>query len=121
MSFSWSITAKDGSDLLKRFDIHYQGLGLASNTASDKPEGRYRLNDIREEFTRVPFKDSYEGAAMFAVAKVQRMLAENLEALQPHHCSTCCCPPLDTTWSLEQIHRFMSIPIEDVWRADGGF
>lgn len=121
MSFSWTVSSKDGTDLLKAFDIHYQALGLASNTATDIPEGRHRLNDIREAFVRIPFKDKFEGAAQLAVVNVQRMLRDNLAELHQHHCVTCSCPPRDTTWSLEQIHRFLSIPIADVWRADGGF
>lgn len=121
MSFSWSCTDEEGHDLFQEFDIHYQGLGLAPNAADDTP-AVYRLNEIRNCFEDTQFKDKYEGAARQAILDCKRMLKENLERLEnARHCETCTCKAAQPNWDMEQIKRFLSIPIERIWRADGGF
>lgn len=120
MSFSWGCTAKDGTDLFKKYDIHYQGLGLAPNTAEDTP-ACHRLNDIRSAFQGTAFKENYEGAACAAIASCQQMLQENLAELKRHHCATCTCEGEKPNWDMQQIQRFISIPLDEVWRADGGW
>lgn len=120
MSFRWEIKGRGGEDILKKYSINTQGLGLAPNCAQDTA-APHTLNDIRIVFQDHPYKEKLPEAAIEAVQMVKGMLAHNLDSLVECHCNTCKCPTRESNWDIEQIKRFLSIPLEDVDFAEGGF
>lgn len=121
MSFSWTVTDKDGNELLKKYGIHSQMLGLASNTSEKRP-GCYSVLDLRHGFSGVPFKDQLADAARAAWSVVAEMLKLNLAECERKHCDTCTCNPVyPESWDIEQIRRFLAVPLEEIHRASGGY
>lgn len=120
MSFSWRCEDKDGKSLFDEFQINSQGLGLAANHNSDT-DAPWRLSDIRVMWDRAEFSECCEVAAQCLVQRTKDILLDNLNHLTPHHCPTCMCGQKPTTWDLEQIQRFLSIPVDRVYRCSGGF
>ena len=117
---------------MKKYDINYQLLGLASySTAAENDEYDdffgviYSLSDIRSIFTNAIYADGYKKAAQDCVEKVQGILRHNLgESLGAAHkeCPSCeCVKKKPSDWNIEMIERFLSIPIEDVHRIEGGW
>lgn len=124
MSFSWGITDKDGKDLLEEFKINYQAIGLGDTSTT------YGLDSIRGDFCNTPYKDRLQDAAQDAVRAVKFLVQTNIEEFTApeHDCPSCTCPrtklrepAIFNGFDLEQARRFLSIPIERVWRASGGY
>lgn len=120
MSFSWSCYDKKGKDLFDKYQINGQGLGLAPNTASDTP-AHFTLSDIRSAFANYSYKSELPEAARDAIKECQEMVRYNIAELTHHHCETCTCPPATTNWDMEQIQRFLNIPLEEIHSASGGW
>ena len=121
MSFSWWCHDKAGRDLFDLHEINGQALNLAPNCPDDT-DAVYRLNDIRHAWASVQYKEQLQDAAQDAMRIVKRMLAEILQGLQPHHCETCTCVMIKPEgWNVEDIKRFLDIPIDQVWRCGGGW
>lgn len=122
MSFSWWCKDKDGKDLFKEFGINGQALGLGDARAP------IPVDTIRSRYEAIPYKEKLEDAARDALAEAQSLVLKNLESYEtPQHpeCPTCQCRkplPSNDFWGMdiEQAKRFVSIPLERVWRAGGG-
>jgi hypothetical protein len=125
MGFGWACKDKKGTDLFKEFDptrsfYNLLDLGPNSNTDTDAP---YSVSDMRSGFLEhEKFMNEYEGAARAAIESVQEMARANKNSLNHSHCGTCtCCSTEPVGWSVESIDRFLSIPLDRVWRCSGGF
>lgn len=125
MGFSCYIRDKNGKDLLDKYGIHYKLNGLAPDCASSTMDVPHQLTDIRYNFVNVPYKDEFPKAAKDAVLKIKEMLKENLESLKKAHpeCPHCRCEVEieDWDWSIEDIEKFLELPIEEVHSAGGGW
>lgn len=121
MSFSWSITDKDGKDLLMEFTINGQALGLADESTPNS------ISAIRLAFSNIPYKHKLTEAAQDAVKTAQELVQHNLAFYEgPLHedCPCCSCkrpPPEHFGFDIEQARSFLSIPPERVHRASGGW
>lgn len=121
MSFSWWCKDKNGKDLFKEFEINHQGFGLGPSGLNNKG-APHRLEDIRQAWASVPYTEKFEDAARDAMSVAQRMAQENLESLLSRHCETCSCgAAVPSGWSADDIRRFLSIPLDRVWRGGGGW
>lgn len=121
MSWSCWIKGKNGVDLLKKYGIHEQFLGLAPGCPDDT-DAPYRLEDIRSAFSGVPYKDRFREAAQDAVLTVKGMILDNKASLEQEHCESCkCVSVIPVGWSIEDIMRFQAIPLDEVYKAGGGW
>ena len=125
MSFSWSVKDKHGKDLLDEFKVDGAGYGLGSYSTEDQ-ETPATLDDIRSAFARIPYKDKLPEAARDAVQAAQEIAVRNLMFFDsPAHedCPTCSCKrdPKPHGVDVEALRRFLSIPLDRVWRASGGW
>jgi hypothetical protein len=122
----WSITVKGkrGEDILEKYNIQHQFLGLAPGSIQES-KVRYVVDDLRLAVERIPYKDQFPKAAQDAIEAVKSMLRDNIESLKPHHdCPDCKCEsdkPDKWSWSLEAAERFLSIPTEEVHKITGGY
>lgn len=128
MSFSCVILGKNGEDLLKKYNIHEQLLGLAPNFYCDSDYDKcedsyeYNLQIIRAEFIG-SYKDDGKTRSQRIVDDIKYRLIHNIEKFEEsyHHCSTCTCkPPIQEYWDVEMAKRFISIPTDEVEKAYGG-
>lgn len=122
MGFSWSCTDQKGVDLFEEFKINHQALGLADDLSP------HNISEIRDAVYRNRYGGKFDEAARDAISEVQAMVAANLQPYEtPKHqeCPNCCCKPDPPRqmWGLdiEQCRRFLSIPLQRVWRASGGY
>jgi len=123
MGFSWWCEDKDGKDLFEEFGVNSQAMGLTDDGCAQSQ------SDIRSAWTGVPYKEKLEEAARDAVAAVQSMVAENLRrytgGLHSDECPTCTCAPRQPKGvfgiDVEQAKRLLSIPLNRVHRAGGGY
>jgi hypothetical protein len=127
MSFSCEIKGKKGEDLLKKYDIQYQLLGIARNTSPDEDED-YEHTDLSEIRNLFCEYSGFCGDSITAeqsrslIAKAKTIVAWNLECLKPIHCDSCKCEGIiPTSWSKEAAERFVSIPLHEVYKAYGGY
>lgn len=110
MSFSWWCRDEHGRDLFEEFAVNNQALGLPNYDA------------VRSGWVAVRFRDELRNAAVAAVSFAQATVREALNARAEKHCETCDCPPTyPQHWNMAMTHRFLSIPLERVHRAGGGF
>lgn len=121
MSFSWDVRDKDGKDLLKEFDINGQAIGLGDS------KGGWSLDEIRRGFATVPYGDKLADAARDKIGNVQEMVRRNIAYYEgPAHedCPCCTCKREQNEpfgLDMEQAKRFVSIPLNRVHRATGGW
>lgn len=130
MGFSCSITGKNGLDLLKKYDIDRKLLGIAPDSGSASlimfPNA---LHEIREVFSSNKYGEYCREAALDILNEAQNLVRDNFESLtHMHHCDTCTCVqdyekeiPVFEKWDKEMAKRFLSIPLEEVERAWGGW
>lgn len=123
MSFSWWCKDKKRKDLFDEFGINGQALGLG-DSGSSKYLTPHCVTEIREMWCRHPYKEKIEDSARAAMSAIQAMAINNLRFLEKEHpecpCCTCKLKPLDG-FDIEQAKRFVSIPLDRVWRAGGGW
>lgn len=121
MSFSWSVEDENGKDLLEEFDINYQMLGLAGDQSENSTV------DLRSAFINsAHYADKFPPAARGAIEAVQCRVARNLWEYEGHRhpeCPSCRCvkPIPKDGMDHEQAKRFVSIPLERVHKASGGY
>lgn len=122
MSFSWWLHDKDGTDLLSKYGIHYQMLGLSANCVGENGGEPNRVLDLRQAWIAVLFKDKLAEAAQSGLEAVQGLLRQNLSSFEHKHCETCSCSATyPQYWDMDQIKRLLSIPVAEVFRGGGGY
>ncbi len=120
MSFGWWCKDKSGGDLFTEFGIHSQAMNLVPSAHDDE---RFEFNcrpRVEEVWQANAYRDRHEDAARDAMADIQVLVRGNIEALRPCHCDTCTCVLEPKGWDLKMAERFLSIPLERVWRCGGG-
>ncbi len=122
MGFSWTFEDRNGKDLLMEFDINSQAIGLAGD------QSPLSIVEVRGAFAIVPYKDKLEDAARDALLRSQDAVRRNLDFYTgPAHpdCPCCTCQKEDKSaffgFDKAQAKRFLSIPVDRVWRAHGGY
>jgi len=120
MSFSWWCKDKDGKNLFAEFGINPKAFGLGP-ARIEYSEARYYLEAIRETWVRFSYADVNEDAARDAVKAVKALVQANIDGLTPQHCDTCKCKLEPKGWILADAKAFMSLPVDRVWRAGGGW
>lgn len=127
MSFSCEIKGKGGIDLLEKYGIQYQLLGIARNGIGESEEGHehYDLSEIRSTFCdyfRMCGESITKEQSRCLVGEVQKMIYYNLQSLRPSHCESCKCPEIiPKSWDIESANKFLSIPLNEVYKAYGGY
>lgn len=123
MSWSCSILGKNDVNLLKKYNINRQLLGLSSSYP-DERRTPYSCSDLRSALSSIPFSEKYKDCAQLAVEKTKDLLRENLNSLRViPHCETCTCYKeefFETNsrwWSREEIERFLNMPTEEVFKV----
>jgi len=127
MSFSCVVKGKNGEDLLKKYEIQDQLLGIARNTSPDECEdyAHIDLSEIRNifyKYSRICGDSITQQQSRELIAQAQSIVACNLNCLERNHCDFCKCKPIiPTTWRKEAAERFVSIPLHEVYKAYGGY
>ncbi len=122
MGWSCELLGKNNVDLLKKYDIHYRLVGLAPYGSGDTPAS-YELSYIRSVIGSNEFSDKYKKIAQSIFENVKDLIRTNLLSVDNRrHCETCTCINEQLEgWDLEMINRFLSIPVDEVYKFHGGY
>ena len=122
MGFSSQCSDKNGKSLWHEFLIHDQFTGLSDDHTP------YSISELRNVFIHTAYKDKLEDGARDAISDMKSLVKSNLDYyVGPEHpdCPSCQCkrnpPPTIFGLDIDQCKRFLSIPLERVWRASGGY
>lgn len=123
MSFSWECRDKEGADLFAEFNINKQAIGLSDDNSP------VQSSELRAGFSNLArWGDKHEAPARDAMESVQDMVRRNISYYTaPEHpeCPCCTCKRVEERvffrFDMKQALRFVSIPIDRVWRCSGGY
>lgn len=122
MGYSLQVKGKNGADILRKYNIHYTLLGLAPNT-QEATAAKYRLDDIRSFIQNQ--NSCCKNVSQAVWLCLCSMFKENLSSLtEEKHCETCSCDQEKIEpygWSTEEVKRFLSIPVEEIYSIKGGW
>lgn len=125
MSFSFSMEDKKGNDLLKKYGIHDQLLGVAPN-GSDAMGAPYDLDQIRAVIGTAKYGKDLPAAARDAWNEVRAMVAANRDHFAgPEHpeCPSCKCKrPQPQFWfDVDDMEKLLAVPVNEIHRLWGGW
>lgn len=122
MSFSLEMRGKGGEDLLKKYGIQDQLLGIAHNSGETTCPDPYSLSDIRSVIANASYADRLPDAARDAWRIVQGMVRDNLASLQPNHCDSCTCmEEIPRGWEKDVAERVLAVPLDEIYSIRGGW
>lgn len=124
MSFSFSIKNEAGEDILEKYDINHQALGLAPHDTWNGGEF-IRLYDLRNVLcTEGDFGQKY---SLHVFKKATLIVSKNTSiksrGLHSGLCSTCTCKNDWTPYGfeIEMAERFVNIPEDEIYSLEGGY
>lgn len=128
MSFSCEITGKNNIDLLKKYDINHQLLGIARSSVCEEEYEYYDHDDLNEirriflEYSNICGDSITREQSIELIVKVKGIIQSNIDSLKINHCDHCKCPDIEPkSWNLDAAKRFLSIPLGEVFKAYGGY